>query len=269
MSPSSSVLFTCEDGLARLTLNRPDVANTLDREMSEALFKATIECDENKSIRAVLLTGNGKLFCGGGDINGFAAAGESVSRMAKELTTILNAVVSRFLRMNKPLVVAVNGPAAGAGLSLAMLGDIVVAAPQAHFSVAYTAVGLTPDLGASWLLPRLVGLRRAQELALTNRRVMAPEAAQIGLITQVAQQDALAEAEAIAKLLAQGATGALGRTKALLARSFTTGLEEQMELEARSIAQALSGAEGQEGISAFLNKIKPRFSELCQTPSSF
>lgn len=259
MSLDSSLLFTCEDGLARLTLNRPNVANTLDRDMAEALFKAAIECDENKSIRAVLLTGNGKLFCGGGDINGFAAAGDSVSRMAKELTTILNAMVSRFLRMNKPMVVAVNGPAAGAGLSLTMLGDIVVADPQAHFSVAYTAVGLTPDLGASWLLPRLVGLRRAQELALTNRRVMAPEAAQMGLITQVAEHDVLAEAQAIAQALAQGATSALGQTKALLARSFATGLEEQMELEARSIAQALAGAEGQAGISAFLNKVKPNF----------
>lgn len=260
MSPSPSVLFTCEDGLARLTLNRPDVANTLDSDMAHALFKASIDCDEDNAIRAVLLTGAGKLFCGGGDINGFAAAGDSVSRMAKELTTILNGVVSRFLRMNKPLVVAVNGPAAGAGLSLAMLGDIVVAAPEAHFSMAYTAVGLTPDLGATWLLPRLVGMRRAQELALTNRRVMAPEAAQIGLITQVAQQDALAEAEAIAKALVQGATSALGRTKGLLARSFTTGLEEQMELEARSIAQALGSAEGQTGVHAFLKKARPNFS---------
>lgn len=259
MNPSSPLLFTRENGLARLTLNRPDVANTLDRSMAEALFKASIECDEDKSIRAVLLTGNGKLFCGGGDINGFAAAGDSVSRMAKELTTILNGAVSRFLRMGKPMVVAVNGPAAGAGLSLAMLGDIVIAAPEAHFSMAYTAVGLTPDLGATWLLPRLVGLRRAQEMALTNRRVMAPEAAQIGLITQVAQQDALIEAEAVAKTLVQGATGALGRVKGLLARSFATGLEEQMELEARSIAESLGGAEGQEGVHAFLKKSKPNF----------
>lgn len=260
MSPSSPLLFACEDGLARLTLNRPDAANTLDQTMAEALFKASIECDEDKSIRAVLLTGNGKLFCGGGDINGFAAAGDRASRMAKELTTILNGAISRLMRMNKPLVVAVNGPAAGAGLSLAMLGDIVIAAPDAHFSMAYTAIGLTPDLGATWLLPRLVGLRRAQELALTNRRVMAAEAAQIGLITQVAQQDALAEAEVMAKMLVHGATNALGRTRGLLARSFTTGLEEHMELEARSIAEAAGGTEGQEGIHAFLKKTRPNFS---------
>lgn len=259
MSNTSPLLFTREDGLARLTLNRPDAANTLDPAMSRALFEAAIECDEDETIRAVLLTGTGKLFCGGGDINGFAQAGENVSRLAKQLTTILHGAVSRLARMGKPMVVAVNGPAAGAGLSLAMLGDIVIAAPEAHFTVAYTAIGLTPDLGTSWLLPRLVGLRRAQELALTNRRVPAQEAAAIGLITRVAEIDALAEAEAVAKALAEGPVAALGGTRALLGRSLTTGLEEQLELEARSIATALRGAEGQEGIAAFLSKRKPDF----------
>lgn len=258
MNAASPLLFTREGGLARLTLNRPDAANTLDPAMSKALFEAAIECDEDENIHAVLLTGAGKLFCGGGDINGFAKAGENVSRLAKQMTTILHGAVSRLARMGKPLVVAVNGPAAGAGLSLAMLGDIVIAAPEAHFTLAYTAIGLTPDLGASWLLPRLVGLRRAQELTLTNRRVPAQEAAEIGMITRVAE-DALAEAETIAKALAEGPTAALGGARALLARSLTTGLEEQLELEARSIATALRGAEGQEGIAAFLGKRKPDF----------
>ncbi|WBO59909.1 enoyl-CoA hydratase/isomerase family protein [Acidocella sp. MX-AZ03] len=203
MNPPPPLLFTRESGLARITLNRPDAANTLNPEMSRALFDAAIECDEDASIRAVLLTGNGPLFCGGGDIHGFAAAGARVSHLAKEMTTILHGAVSRLARMGKPLVVAVNGPAAGAGLSLAMLGDIVIAAPAAHFTVAYTAIGLTPDLGASWLLPRLVGLRRAQELALTNRRVGAQEAAAIGLITRVAD-DPQAEALTVARTLAQG-----------------------------------------------------------------
>lgn len=258
MSADSPLLFTREGGLARLTLNRPEAANTLDTALSRALFEAAIECDENEAIRAVLLTGAGKLFCGGGDINGFAAAGENVSRLAKNLTTILHGAVSRFARMGKPLVVAVNGPAAGAGLALAMLGDIVIAAPDAHFTVAYTAIGLTPDLGTSWLLPRLVGVRRAQELALTNRRVPAQEAAEIGLITRVAD-NVLAEAEMVASALAEGPVAALGGTRALLTRSQTTGLEEQLEWEARSIAVALRGAEGREGVVAFLSKRKPDF----------
>ena len=256
------LLFTRESGLARITLNRPDAANTLNPEMSRALFDAAIECDEDAAIRAVLLTGNGPLFCGGGDIHGFAAAGARVSHLAKEMTTILHGAVSRLARMGKPLVVAVNGPAAGAGLSLAMLGDIVIAAPTAHFTVAYTAIGLTPDLGASWLLPRLVGLRRAQELALTNRRVGAQEAAAIGLITHVAD-DPQAEALTVAQRLAQGPGAALAGTRALLARSLSTGLEEQMEWEARAIATALRGQEGQEGIAAFLAKRAPDFSQPC------
>lgn len=259
MVETSPLLFSREGGVARLVFNRPEAANTLDVALAKALFHASIECDEDESIRAVLLTGNGKLFCGGGDIHGFAAAGEGISRLAKELTTILHGAVSRLARMSKPLVVAVNGPAAGAGLSLAMLGDIVIAAPEAHFTVAYTAIGLTPDLGSSWLLPRLVGLRRAQELALTNRRVAAEEAAQIGLITRVAQGDALAEAQAVAQALAAGPALANGGTKMLLGRSFATGLEEQLELEARSISAAMRGAEGQEGIEAFLSKRKPDF----------
>jgi 2-(1,2-epoxy-1,2-dihydrophenyl)acetyl-CoA isomerase len=262
MDSAPPLLFTREGGVARLTLNRPEAANTLDAALSKALFEAAIECDEDEGIRAVLLTGAGKLFCGGGDINGFVAAGEHVARLAKELTTILHGAVSRFSRMGKPMVVAVNGPAAGAGLSLAMLGDIVIAAPDAHFTVAYTAIGLTPDLGASWLLPRLVGMRRAQELALTNRRVSAQEAAEIGLITRVAEADALAEAMAVAKALAAGPVAAFGGTRALLARSFTTGLEEQLELEARSIAAALRGPEGQEGAAAFLTKRAPDFRKV-------
>ncbi|MGE4481786.1 enoyl-CoA hydratase/isomerase family protein [Acidocella sp.] len=253
------LLVTRENDVLRLTINRPDAANTLDVALSKALFHAAIECDEDETVRAVLLTGNGKLFCGGGDITGFAAAGDSVSHLAKELTTYLNGAVSRLARMDKPLVVAVNGPAAGAGLSLAMLGDIVIAEPEAHFSAAYSAIGLTPDLGQSWLLPRLVGLRRAQELMLTNRRVGAREAAEIGLITRVAAGDALAEASALAVELASGPRSAIAGIRALLARSFTTGLEEQLELEARAIAKALRGMEGQEGISAFLSKRKADF----------
>lgn len=259
MGMSSPLIFSREGGVACLTLNRPDAANALDETMAQALLEAAITCDEDQAIRVVLLTGNGKLFCGGGDLNSFAAAGDSVSRMAKALTTILNGAISRFSRMSKPLVVAVNGPAAGAGLSLAMLGDIVIAAPEAHFSAAYTAIGLTPDLGATWLLPRLVGLRRAQELVLTNRRVSAPEAAEIGLITRVAQQDVLAEARVDAQRLANGAVGALGVARGLLARAFNTVLEEQLMHEANGIAAALRGAEGQEGVRAFLEKRQPDF----------
>jgi 2-(1,2-epoxy-1,2-dihydrophenyl)acetyl-CoA isomerase len=164
------------------------------------------------------------------------------------------------MRMPKPLVVLVNGPAAGAGCSLAIAGDIVLAAPVAHFTVAYTAIGLTPDGGMSWLLPRLVGLRKAQEMILTNRRVNAAEAESIGLVTRVVAEGALdVEGNAIADTLSRSATSALGVVRALLLESSSEMLEAQLEKEARAITAAGGNAESEEGIAAYGEKRKPNF----------
>ncbi|MBS0394224.1 MAG: enoyl-CoA hydratase/isomerase family protein, partial [Proteobacteria bacterium] len=147
------------------------------------------------------------------------------------------------------------------GLSLAILGDLALAAPTAHFTVAYTAVGLTPDGGATWLLPRLVGLRRAQELVLTNRRVPAAEAAALGLVTRITEEGRLLEeALATASTLAAGATGALGEARQLLLGSYDSALEAHLDRESRTIAAATRTAHGREGIRAFLAKQKPDFS---------
>src|SRR6266404_3255673 len=163
-------------------------------------------------------------------------------------------------RMPKPLVVLVNGPAAGAGCSLAISGDIVLAAPAAHFTVAYTAIGLTPDGGMSWLLPRLVGLRKAQEMILTNRRVNASEAEAMGLITRVVAEGASdAEGNAIADTLSRSATSALGVVRALLLDSSSEMLEAQLEKEARAITAAGGNAESEEGIAAYSEKRRPNF----------
>ncbi len=254
------LLFARENGVARLTLNRPKVGNAIDVPLARALMEAAIECDEDDSIRCVLLTGGGKLFCAGGDVGLFAAAGERIPALLKELTAYVHSAVSRFMRMGKPMVVAVNGPAAGAGFNLSLLGDIVIAAQSAHFTVAYTAIGLTPDGGATWLLPRLVGLRRAQEWALTNKRIFAPEALEAGLITRVVEAEALAgEAGSVAAQLAGSATRAIGRTRNLLLDSFGNSLERQLEQESRNIAAASRDAEGREGVLAFLGKRKPDF----------
>jgi 2-(1,2-epoxy-1,2-dihydrophenyl)acetyl-CoA isomerase len=166
--------------------------------------------------------------------------------------------MARFARMNKPLVTLVNGPAAGAGVSLAALGDIVLASRAAHFTLAYTAIGLTPDGGSSWLLPRLVGLRRAQELVLTNRRLSADEAADWGLITR-AVDDLEAAGEELIAQLAKGATTALGGARRLLLSSFGATFETQMETEARSIADHSRTPAAREGISAFIEKRPPAF----------
>lgn len=260
MAQDAPLLFTRENGIARLTLNRPKAGNSIDVGLARALMEAAIECDEDDRIRCVLLTGAGRLFCAGGDVGGFAAAGEQLAALLKLLTAYLHSAVSRFSRMGKPMVTAINGPAAGAGFPLSLLGDIALAAQSAHFTVAYTAIGLSPDGGTSWLLPRLVGMRRAQELALLNKRLSATEAAELGLISRVVEDAALlAEAEAIATQLAAAATGALGRTRNLLLSSTSTSLEEQLELEARAIAASSRSAEGREGIAAFLAKRKPEF----------
>ncbi len=257
------LVFHREGPVARLTLNRPKVGNALDLALAQALMEAAIECDEDEAIRCVVLTGAGKLFCAGGDVGSFAAAGDNVAGLLKQLTAYLHMAISRFARMGKPLVTIVNGHAAGAGLSLAILGDIVLSARSAQFTLAYCGIGLSPDGGSTWLLPRLIGLRRTQELALTNKRIPADEAASLGLVTRVVDDAALAaDAELTVRALASAATHALGATRNLLLSSFENSLETQMELEARAIAAASRTAEGREGQAAFLTKRNPVFADV-------
>ena len=252
--------FERRGAIAWLTLDRPLVGNAIDLALARALMETAIACDEDSAIRCVVLTGAGKMFCAGGDVGLLAGAGDAVPVLLKELTAYLHMAVARFARMGKPLVTAINGAAAGAGMSLAILGDIALAARSAHFTLAYGSIGLSPDGGSTWLLPRLVGLRRAQDLALTNRRVPAEEAAEIGLITRVVQDAELGgEVEAVAAGLAGSATRALGRTRNLLLGSFAATLETQMEAEAQAIAQSGRDAESQEGLAAFTARRKPVF----------
>lgn len=259
-APEPPLLFSRENGVARLTLNRPKAGNSIDLSLSRALAEAAIECDDDPSIRCVLMTGAGKLFCGGGDIGSFVDAGDKFSALLKTLTGNVHSAISRFARMQKPLVTAVNGPAAGAGFNLSLLGDIVLAAQSAHFTLAFTAIGLSPDGGTTWLLPRLVGLRRAQEWALTNKRISAAEAAETGLITRAVEDAALLpEAEKLAAQLAGGAVRAMGRTRALLLDSFGNSLEYHLEQESRQLAIGGRDPESKEGVAAFLGKRKPDF----------
>jgi len=249
-----------EGAVTRLLLDRPAVGNAIDIPLARALMEAAIACDEDDSVRCVLLTGRGRLFCTGGDVAAFSAAGEQVPAFLKEITGYLHSALARFARMDKPMITAINGPAAGAGIGLALLGDIALADATAHFTLAYTAIGMTPDGGTTWLLPRLVGMRRAQELVLLNRRVSAHEAAEIGLVTRVAGEGALMEeANRLAEELAGSATGALGAARRLLLDSFSTPLETQMEQESRAIAARARTPEGREGLAAFVEKRKPRY----------
>lgn len=254
------ILFAVADGIARITLNRPDVYNAMNIRMAQDLMHAAIACDEDPAIRCVVLTGAGKAFGAGGDLAGFAKAGESVPALMKEMTVYFHAAVSRFARMNAPLVVAVNGVAAGAGFSTMLMGDIAIAAESARFTLAYTKAGLTPDGGSTYYLGRAIGLRRAVELALTNRSLTAREALEWGIVNKVVPDaDLAAETDALARTLATGPTRAFGGAKRLLAQGLEESLETQMEHEARGIADAARGSDGREGISAFLAKRTPNF----------
>ncbi len=253
MSGFTTLKFSINEHIATIVLNRPDAANGLNMEMGKELMQAAIACDENPDVRCVLITGEGKMFCAGGDLKSFAAYGEKLPHAIKELTTYLHAAISRFARMKAPVIIAVNGTAAGAGMSMAVCGDLVLAAHSAKFTMAYTAAGLSPDGSASFYLPRLIGLRRTQQLMITNRRLSAEEALNWGLVTQVVEDAKLMdEARSLAKLLASGPTQAFGQVKKLLNTSFQESLETQMELEAQGIAAMTTCADGKEGIQAFL-----------------
>lgn len=253
------ILLDRDGAVARITLNRPDVGNALDIPMARALLEAAITVDEDDGVRCVVLTGAGKLFCAGGDVGAFAGAGSKLPAFLKEITAYLHTAQQRFARMDKPLVTAINGSVAGAGVGLAILGDIALASPKTSFTLAYTGLGLSPDAGATWLLPRLIGMRQAQELCLRNRRVGAEEAAALGLVTRVVDGDLNAEAMGIAHELADAATSALGATRRLLLDSATASFDAQLDAEARSIAALSRTPEGKEGVAAFAEKRAPDF----------
>jgi 2-(1,2-epoxy-1,2-dihydrophenyl)acetyl-CoA isomerase len=250
-----SITLRNEEGIAWLTLSRPDRRNAIGPDLAQTLHQLADRCADDPEVRCVVLTGSGRFFCVGGDIDLFAAAGDDAETMVLALAHSFHAGMLRLATMDKPLVVAVNGPAAGAGFSLAIVGDIVIAAQSAHFTAAYSAVGLTPDGGATWWLPRLIGMRQAQEMILTNCRVPADEALSLGLVTRVVpDEDLEAAAREIAASFAAGPVRALGKCKALLLSSADNTLAAHLDAEAAAIATASSGAEGREGVAAFVEK---------------
>jgi 2-(1,2-epoxy-1,2-dihydrophenyl)acetyl-CoA isomerase len=249
-----------EDGLARLTLNRPKAANSFNLDLTREFLEAATICADDSAIRAVLLTGAGRFFSAGGDLKNFAAAEDQIPKLVSETADALHAAISKFARMNAPIVAAVNGPAAGAGMSLVCMTDIALAAESAFFSMAYTAAGLAPDGSSTYFLPRAVGIRRAKELMLTNRRLSATEAHALGIVERVVPDDALmTEAENLARALASGPTLAFGAVKKLLLASQHAQLEDQLDAETSAIVSMTGTSDGREGIAAFQEKRKPSF----------
>lgn len=247
------------DGVGRLVLDRPDQGNAIDLTLARELAEVTAAWSVDPAVRCVLLTGAGRTFCVGGDLKSFSAQPDLPTHLV-EVTDPFHAAISRLARMDAPVVAAVQGSAAGGGLSLALAADLVLAGASSRFVVAYTAIGLTPDGSGSWTLPRLVGLRRALDLTLTNRPLTADEALAEGLVTRVVPDEELAaEAERLARALAEGPTGALGAAKRLLRESSGHGLEAQLALEAGALAAAAATDDARDGIAAFLAKRPPRF----------
>jgi 2-(1,2-epoxy-1,2-dihydrophenyl)acetyl-CoA isomerase len=246
--------------VATLTLNRPDAYNALNMALGRELFMASLELDEDPEVRCVVITGSGRAFCAGGDVKDFVDNLGRIGAHIKELTTYLHGAVSRFCRSDKPVIMAINGIAAGGGFSFALSGDLVVAAESAKFTMAYSKIAATPDGSSSYFLPRLIGLRRAMELYFTNRVLTAREALEWGLVTRVVPDAELRPAvAALAAELAQGPTKSYGAAKRLLHQSTWESLETQMELEAQAIAAAGHTEDFRAGVTAFAQKGTPTF----------
>ena len=254
---SKTVLLDVRDGVATVTLNRPDAANALNMECARDLLEVALAVEFDPAVRAVVVTGAGRHFCFGGDLNGMAGQGEAVSGYLNELTTCIHAAISCFGRMKPPVIAAVNGTAAGGGVGLVCMTDLAIAGRSSRFSLAYTGVALAPDCSTSFLLPRIVGRRRALELFLTNRALSADEALAWGLVNQVVDDgEVLAQAQSLAARFAAGPTESYGAVKRLMDAS-DPGLEAQLALEGRVIAAQAATAQGREGVAAFLAKRKP------------
>jgi 2-(1,2-epoxy-1,2-dihydrophenyl)acetyl-CoA isomerase len=250
-----AVTYAVKDGIATITLSRPDAYNALNLTMGRDLFHATLEADEDRSVRCVVITGAGRAFCAGGDVKDFADTPDRIGILVKELTTYLHGAVSRLARTAKPVITGVNGIAAGGGMSLALAGDLVVAAESAKFSMAYAKIAASPDGSSSYTLPRLIGIRRALELYYTNRALTAREAMEWGLVTRVHPDAEFPGAlAALARELADGPTLAFGRAKALFHQSTQESLETQMELEAQAIAASGHTEDFRNGVVAFARK---------------
>ncbi len=254
------ILYEISDGIATITLNRPEAYNAFNDQLASELHDAIIESSENEAVRVVVLTGSGRAFCAGGDVKNFCDNIDSIGAVVKRLTTDLHGAVSRMIRMPKPVINAVNGVAAGAGMSLALAGDLILATESATFTMAYTKIGASPDGSSTYTLPRLVGVKRALELTMLNPVLTAKEAVEWGIVNRVFPDDQFqAEVHNIASQLAQGPTQAYGRAKALYYASTNESLETQMEHETLAIVASGKTEDFREGVSAFSEKRAPTF----------
>jgi len=258
--PNGAITLEVLDGVAWVRLARPEQANTMNLELSKDLHEAALRCGDDSAVRAVVLTGEGRFFCAGGDARYLAGEGDALPRAVREATTYIHAAISRFARMDPPVIAAVNGPAAGGGVCLVAMSDLAIAARSAHFSIAFPQLGFSIDCGGTFFLPRVLGERRALEFILTGRRLSAEDAAAAGLVTRVVDDAKLmSEVGELAAKLASGATRAYGAIKRLLRASNAENLEAHLENESRALADIVKTHDAREGLAAFAAKRAARF----------
>ncbi len=258
-----SILFSVENGIATIRLNRPEVYNSFNREMALLMQQCLKECAEEgkegpPEIRVVLITGEGKAFSAGQDLQ------EIVAENGPDISTILsehyNPIIRLIRELPKPVICAVNGVAAGAGANIALACDIVLAAESASFIQAFSKIGLIPDSGGTFFLPRLIGLQRATALMMTGEKVPAKEAQSMGMIYRaIRDKKLMEEALALANTFAQMPTKGLGLTKRALNRSLESSLDKQLAMEEELQIAASQTQDFKEGVRAFLEKRKPTF----------
>jgi 2-(1,2-epoxy-1,2-dihydrophenyl)acetyl-CoA isomerase len=256
------VLLNYGNHVATLTLNRPEASNGMNIALMHALHEAVMRCHADPRVRVVHLRGNGPNFCAGGDVREFASKGEQLGDFLREVTAYLQMAVGALIRLNSIVLSEVHGYAAGGGgLGLVCASDIVIAGKSAKFLAGATRVGMAPDGGASVILSRLVGFRRAADIVISNRVVAAEEALSIGLITRLAQDEELAAgARKLALNYAKGAPKAMAAAKRLLWSGLGIGVESCLPEEARTVAELSATADAREGLAAVLEKRTPVFS---------
>jgi 2-(1,2-epoxy-1,2-dihydrophenyl)acetyl-CoA isomerase len=257
---SGPVLLERDGAIATITLNRPEVLNALSPEMAQALCEAVWAVDADAGVRCLVIRGAGRGFMAGGDVAGFHAHLDDIAGHAGRLIDVYHLAVRALTRLEKPVLASLHGAVAGAGLSLALTADLAIAADDTVFTLAYSGIGTSPDGGSTFLLPRIVGRRRAMELALLSDRIDAARAETLGLVNRTVPAAQLAaETAAWAARLAEGATVAHGRAKWLIDRSFEHDLDAQLDAERAAFVHCTATADFREGVTAFVEKRRPAF----------
>jgi 2-(1,2-epoxy-1,2-dihydrophenyl)acetyl-CoA isomerase len=256
---ASPVLFDLDDGVARLRFNRPENLNALDQSTAEAFADAVTQILADKRVRVIVISGEGRAFAAGGDLAAFRASDDRAG-LAEAVIRPFHSVLEALGDAPQAVICMLHGSVAGAGMSIAAMADLAIAAEDASFTMAYSKVGVPPDCGGSWALPRLVGLRRALELALLSPVIDAAEACRIGLVNRVVPRASLEEETmAVARRLAASAPLAMGWTKALMRQAFTTDLASQLAAEQAAFKACAGTDDFNEALEAFFGKRRPVF----------